>query len=259
MKRTKLTPSHEEQMLALELLRTDGFISIYKRVLSVYGPEFSVYLGNLISKYQYFIEKETLTEDGGFFLTYKNQCDETGMSEYQLRKCKNQLKYMGILITQMRDIPPKEYYFLNFEKIVFLIKSIPQKTSAIFLKKLNDNSLKNFSNIPIYNKIKYKKNIKKDFLQAFLPKEWLTDQSFQEIVQTYIQHRKEKNKPITPKAGEALAKKLAKYSKQVAKEALKLSIENGWTGVFPESVKGSPKKVTIGSGLTGQLDDVNFD
>jgi hypothetical protein len=129
----------------------------------------------------------------------------------------------------------------------------------IFVKKPNEYSLKSRTNIILYNKTKYKKEYKENFLQINLPKEWLTDQSFQEIVQAYIQHRKEKNKPITPKAGEALAKKLAKYSKQVAKEALKLSIENGWTGVFPESVKGSPKKVTIGSGLTGHLDDVNFD
>jgi hypothetical protein len=166
---------------------------------------------------------------------------------------------MGILKSQQRGIPSKEFYFLNLEKLTMLLSPRGEKTSPLEVKKLHLKDLKNFTSIPIYKDIKYKEYKEKNLLQESLPKEWLTDSSFQEIVNSYIQHRKEKGKPITPKAGSLLARKLAKYSKQVAKAALLSSIENGWTGVFPESVKGQSKKVTIGSGLTGQLDDINFE
>ncbi len=148
MKRTK-TPiiNIKKQQLAIEALGSDSFLSINKKLLSAYGPELSVYIGNIIDKYKYFMNKDQLAEDGSFFLTYDDQKIHTGMSEYQLRKCKNKLKDMGVLHTDMRGLPPKEFYLLDLCKLVdeFLM-NIPLKTKGINLKKLKDNAFENLSN-----------------------------------------------------------------------------------------------------------------
>lgn len=50
----------------------------------------------------------------------------------------------------------------------------------------------------------------------------------------YLDHRKAKRAPVTQRAAELIGKKLASLSPSEADRCLELSIENGWTGVFPE-------------------------
>ncbi len=50
----------------------------------------------------------------------------------------------------------------------------------------------------------------------------------------YLDHRKAKRSSVTPKAAELIAKKLFGLARHEADRCLELSIENGWTGVFPE-------------------------
>ena len=239
------------QLMALETFSGSAFLSINKKLLSKYGPELTVYICNLIDKMQYFLQNKKLGADLSFFLLQKDQTIQTGMSEYQLRKCKKKLKKMNILHTEMRGIPPKEFYILNLEELVnkFLM-NIPLVFKGIKVQKLKDSGLKNSTNIKEtkYKENKYKenKNIKKDFLEIYLPKESMKNTSFQKIVKEFIQHRKEKHKPITDTAGKKLANKLSQYSIAQATTALLQSIENGWTGVFPEK-KDTPKS----TGKTG--------
>jgi len=54
---------------------------------------------------------------------------------------------------------------------------------------------------------------------------------------SFLKHRKQLKKTLTPLAAERTLKKLSQYAIPVAIEALNRSVENGWTGVFPESVK----------------------
>lgn len=112
----------EKQRRAIEVLSTDPYLSVNTRLLSAYGPDLSIYISNLVDRFQYFTERKMLTEDGGFFLTYEVQQEQTGMSAHRLRKCKNKLKEMGILTTEIRGIPPKEFYFLNIDKIIDIYK-----------------------------------------------------------------------------------------------------------------------------------------
>lgn len=117
----------EKQQLVFAALSIDGILSVNKQLLSIYGHEASVYISYLIDTFQHCVENQILTEDGGFSLTYEIQQEHIGMSEHQLRKCKNKLKEMQLLTTELRGIPPKEFYFLQFDKLIDLI-NIPKKT-----------------------------------------------------------------------------------------------------------------------------------
>jgi len=58
----------------------------------------------------------------------------------------------------------------------------------------------------------------------------------------FIAHRKAKRAKLTPRAADLIAKKLAEHPDPDA--VALLSIENGWTGIFPEKVRtnGQPAK-----------------
>lgn len=138
----------ETQALALEILGSENFLVINKKVLAHYGPEVAVYIGNLVDKYKYFQEKGKLGPDSSFFLTHADQSEQTGMSEYQLRKCKAKLKEIGVLTTELRGVPPKEFYILDMEKLV-------ESLVGLTLKKLKGCPYENLMN----NKdTKYKDN-----------------------------------------------------------------------------------------------------
>jgi len=94
--------------------------------------------------------------------------------------------------------------------------------------------------ISINNNIKSKNN-KKGFSEILdlFPDEWKKEESFHNNLKDYVQHRKEKGSSLTKVASSRLVNKLKQYSIQEASEALARSVENGWTGVFPESAKPS--------------------
>jgi len=141
--------NYEKELLALEIFSSDSFLTINKRLLCKFGPVLAVYIGNLIDKMKYFAKKGKLEEDGSFFLTYENQSTQTGMSEYQLRKCKNELKKMGILTTEIRGIPPKEFYIIHMNVLVNeYLRNIPLVFKGMSLKKLEECPLKNLRNVP---------------------------------------------------------------------------------------------------------------
>jgi hypothetical protein len=136
---TKIMAEQQTQLIALEAFSSDSFLSINKQLLSKYGPELTIYLCNLIDKMNYFLHTNKLGEDLSFFLTHADQEVHTGMNDYQLRKCKKKLKEMGILYTEMRGIPPKEFYTLDLEKIVNeFLRNIPLKFKGINPKNLEE-------------------------------------------------------------------------------------------------------------------------
>ena len=116
MERTKNTRT--ESRLILETLSSEAFLTVNKQLLQAMGPEMAVYLSNLIDKYRYFRTEELLQHDGAFFLTHRDQQEQTGMSEYQLRRCKKRLVEQGILRVGMRGQPAKEFYWLDLSRLV---------------------------------------------------------------------------------------------------------------------------------------------
>lgn len=56
----------------------------------------------------------------------------------------------------------------------------------------------------------------------------------------YVEHRKQKRSVLTPIATKRLLADLAKHP-AAANDALRKSVKNGWTGVFPEGANDKPK------------------
>ena len=108
----------EKQILASDLFSSGGFLVTNKRLLTLFGPSKATFLSNLVNKFIYFKENNMLNEDGSFITTFKDQSSQTGMNEYELRKCKKFAKGKGFLSTYMKGLPSKEHYILNIDKIV---------------------------------------------------------------------------------------------------------------------------------------------
>ena len=144
MERKKYTSQAEKQMLALETFSSDSFLAINKRLLSFFGPSVTIFLCNLIDKYKYFKERGYLNEDGSFFLRHADQVEHTGMNEYELRKCKKSLMEYGIISTEIRGIPRKEYYYIHMDILVQeFLRTIPLKFKGQAPQNLKDNTSRN--------------------------------------------------------------------------------------------------------------------
>ena len=104
-----------------------------------------------------------------------------------------------------------------------------------------------------------KKKTSKNLLMELLPNKWKDNQPFQESLQSYLTHRKEKRQTLTPEACKRLAKKLSKYSISTVITALDNSVDNGWTGVFPESVNKNTNKSGSRRGSATRPEFVEYD
>ena len=95
-----------------------------------------------------------------------------------------------------------------------------------------------FSDISLWNNSAKKQSTSNSLslekVLEYFPEEWSKDKSFQKIIKSFLQHRKEINKPLKPQSTQLLANKLGKVDIQTAMQAITTSVENGWTGVFPE-------------------------
>ena len=157
MKRTRPSPAQlQKQQMALEMISSDAYLTINKKILKRFGPETAVFLSNLADKFKYFKENGKLTQDNAFFLTYEEQSQQTGMSEHQLRKCKKTLVEKGILWTEKRGVPAKEFYWIDFELLTKTWLDINADCSGLDLKDFKVKDSKSLRSI--YKENKYKEN-----------------------------------------------------------------------------------------------------
>ena len=117
----------------------------------------------LISEYNYYRDKSTLTDDGYFYSTVEHLENETCLSGHEQRKAINTLAELNILTIVSKGIPAKRHFKINFESISNLFDSLekvrrnPQNLQKLkFLTTSNKKSTqqedKNFStNNKIYN------------------------------------------------------------------------------------------------------------
>ena len=152
MKRTKLSSDPKIEFLTIEAFKSTGYLIVNKTLIKQFGLIPSVLLSNYIDKHIYFREKFP-DNDGWFFLTHKNQIDQLGLAEYSIRKYKTYLKDKGILQTMKKGIPAKEWYKIDFQKLVGylgqdLIKTIGQdpKNSKGLYKETKSKENKNINN-----------------------------------------------------------------------------------------------------------------
>ena len=123
-------------MRITKLLSSTAYLTVNKHLISIYGLESAVILADLISKEEYFNNKNELI-DGYFFNTGENISNDTSLSYYQIQKGLKVLKKDNIIETKVKGIPAKTYYKINHDNIIKVFKNKFSNIQNLEVKKLN--------------------------------------------------------------------------------------------------------------------------
>ena len=101
-----------------DALRSEGgFLRLNKKLIKTFGIIHAVVLSNYIEKDCYFNEDKP----GWFFYQNEKQSEELSISLPILRKSKSFLKSIGVLISKMVNVPAKENFFIDYDRIISCI------------------------------------------------------------------------------------------------------------------------------------------
>jgi hypothetical protein len=109
--------------MIIDLLRSNGSIVVNKNLVFAIGVNEAILYSELISKHEYFANKDQLTEDGYFFNTVDNLKLDTGIGEKPQKKAIKTLEALGLIKTDHRGLPRKRYFKIidNEERIKNLL------------------------------------------------------------------------------------------------------------------------------------------
>ena len=105
-------------MIVASLLASSSFIMTNKILIKAVGTDAAILLGELCSEYNYWEQRNELTNKHWFFSTRENIEDNTGLSEHKQRMAINILLKMELIETKRMGIPCKTYYKLNETNIL---------------------------------------------------------------------------------------------------------------------------------------------
>lgn len=94
----------------------------------------------LVSEYNYYKGKDTLTPDGYFYSTVEHLESETCLSGHEQRKAISVLTELNVLTVISKGIPAKRHFKIHFEGIARLFDEIERERTA--KKALNSQKLK---------------------------------------------------------------------------------------------------------------------
>ena len=112
------SPPELEQIL--NLLAPSNFLIVNKTLLINLGAIKALFLSYLIDRWKYFIEKKMVEDGGAFYITNEQFKNEIGLSEWNIREAKKELITAGIIRTEFRGTPPKDYFLIDTEKLMGL-------------------------------------------------------------------------------------------------------------------------------------------
>ena len=242
--------------LVFDLLRTDGYVVVNKKLMRILGIDSALLLGELISEYSYYQDREELTEDGFFFSKSENIERNINLSAYRQREAFKVLELYGLVEKDFRGVPAKNYYRLDTSNIEsFLLsdfknfESKPSTTASP--KNIEEPAVKNFegslyknNNREINNKDlskeksrKKEKSKKETALEALegFKEEFNLSEELTETFKDFIEMRKEIKDPITINGLKRAIKTLFKLSADPGEqiEIINQSIIAGYKGLFP--------------------------
>lgn len=77
------------------------------------GLHESIFLGEIISEYDYWCKRNSLTEDGYFYSTVENVTEATTLSDYQQRSIIKHLTQLHIIDVKICGMPAKRYFKID--------------------------------------------------------------------------------------------------------------------------------------------------
>ena len=85
------------------------------------GLHESIFLGEIISEYDYWNKMHSLTDDGYFYSTVENVMESTTLSDYQQRSIIKHLVELKILDVKVAGMPAKRYFRINEEQFYAIL------------------------------------------------------------------------------------------------------------------------------------------
>lgn len=105
-------------ILVFELLKGNGCVVLNKAIMKILGIEAALLLGELLSEYAYYEDREELTEDGYFFSKSENIERNTTLSYYKQSEALKILQSYGLVETELRGVPARKYFRLDLDNIL---------------------------------------------------------------------------------------------------------------------------------------------
>ena len=145
-----------EKQLIKQLLLSSNYWTINKDIVKLFGLETAFFLSNLAEA-----ENMMADEDGWFYQTAETIEEFTTLSRYKQDKCIEELEKAGILKKEVRGVPAKRYFKLDYEKLAIQFvrnsQTRMQKTRKLECEKLATN--KESTNKELINKESINKDI----------------------------------------------------------------------------------------------------
>ena len=138
-----------QQSLTKQLLLSSNYWVLNKDVVKLLGLEAAFLLSNFAEAEQIMAD-----EDGWFYQTSDTVEDMTTLSRHKQDQCIKQLEDMGILEKDVRGIPPKRYFKINYECLTNQFVKNQQINMRNFDKSICKKSATNKESI--YKKSNYK-------------------------------------------------------------------------------------------------------
>ena len=157
------------------LLSSTAFLVVNKELAKQIGLNETVLLADLISKEQYFKEKEYSNYEmgGWFFNTAKNIQDDTTLTSHQQRKAVKNLKSLGIIETKLIGIPAKQHFKINENKLLSYFTTRYSKSEQQVVKKTQ--TINKNKEITIKNNISIREKFVSEVMELDYPKELKID------------------------------------------------------------------------------------
>jgi len=161
----------------IQLLSSSAFLIVNKNLARQFGLKATIYLADLVSKRQYFINNGSTDE--WFFNTENNIEADTTLNSYHQRKCIKILKKNNLIEVKRKGIPAKQYFKINEEQVLQILNNLSNKNSITINKnktiKTNNKYFKKPTKIEIEVYCLERNNIidAEAFLDFYESKDWM--------------------------------------------------------------------------------------
>lgn len=109
-------------------LKSTAYLTINKTLIKLIGLNETALLSDLISKEEYF-EQRNMLEDGWFFNTEQNRFEDTGLSPKQQQLAIKKLQKLEIISIQRKSLPAKQWFKINHKRIQEILINTDGRTS----------------------------------------------------------------------------------------------------------------------------------
>ena len=115
----------------LRKVMTEKFFLLSKSLVKQLGFETAGWIADMLSKFEYFEQKDMLDDQGWFYNTQQNIKEDTNITISAQTRIIRELQDRGVLEFQKRGVPARNYYRFDFRALINLITSVPDSQTQV--------------------------------------------------------------------------------------------------------------------------------